>query len=122
LHYELDDLLPLLAAARLLGWATVHKGRYDLTEEGRRMADADEAGRKPLFRKRAREAPLLRMVLQALEAAAGRPVPREAILASLSGVFSGAEAARQFDRAVDWGRYGELFDYDAEAGCLTPLS
>ena len=56
------------------------------------------------------------------EAAAGRPVPRETILARLSGVFSDVEAARQFDTAVDWGRYGELFDYDVEAGCLTHLS
>ena len=31
LHLDLDDLLPLLSAARLFGWAVVSGGRYDLT-------------------------------------------------------------------------------------------
>ena len=28
------------------------------------------------------------------------------------------EAQRQLDIAIDWGRYGELFDYDAKSGQL----
>jgi len=118
LHLGLDGLLPLLAAAHLLGWAVGEKGRYDLTEEGRRVVDAAAAERKVLFRERAREVPLLRLILEALEAAGGKPVPRETILAALSDQFPGVEAGRQFDTAVNWGRYAEMFDYDAELGCL----
>jgi NitT/TauT family transport system ATP-binding protein len=32
--------------------------------------------------------------------------------------FSAEEARRQLDTAIDWGRYGELFEYDAETGKL----
>ena len=32
--------------------------------------------------------------------------------------FSADEARRQLDIAIDWGRYGELFEYDAERGEL----
>src|SRR6266851_6541176 len=32
--------------------------------------------------------------------------------------FSADEARRQLDIAIDWGRYGELFEYDAESGQL----
>jgi NitT/TauT family transport system ATP-binding protein len=32
--------------------------------------------------------------------------------------FSDEEARRQLDIAIDWGRYGELFEYDAETGQL----
>ena len=32
--------------------------------------------------------------------------------------FSDKEAQRQLDTAVDWGRYAELFDYDAGRGQL----
>lgn len=122
LHLGLDGLLPLLAAAHLLGWAVGEKGRYDLTDGGRRVADATEAERKVLFRERAREVPLLRMILEALETAGGKAIPRETILAALSGQFPEAEAGRQFDTAVNWGRYAEMFDYDAELGCLLPAS
>jgi len=33
--------------------------------------------------------------------------------------FSAADAQQQLDIAVDWGRYGELFDYDAGTDQLT---
>jgi NitT/TauT family transport system ATP-binding protein len=32
--------------------------------------------------------------------------------------FSADEARRQLDIAIDWGRYGELFEYDREDGEL----
>jgi hypothetical protein len=32
--------------------------------------------------------------------------------------FSDEEARKQLDIAIDWGRYGELFEYDAESGQL----
>jgi NitT/TauT family transport system ATP-binding protein len=32
--------------------------------------------------------------------------------------FSDDEARRQLDIAIDWGRYGELFEYDKESGQL----
>ena len=32
--------------------------------------------------------------------------------------FSAEEARRQLDVAIEWGRYGELFEYDAESGQL----
>jgi len=32
--------------------------------------------------------------------------------------FSAEEARRQLDTAIDWGRYAELFDYDADDGML----
>jgi NitT/TauT family transport system ATP-binding protein len=32
--------------------------------------------------------------------------------------FSAEEARGQLDIAIDWGRYGELFEYDAETGEL----
>jgi len=33
--------------------------------------------------------------------------------------FSEDEMQRQFDTAVNWGRYAEIFDYDRESGRLT---
>jgi C-terminal AAA-associated domain len=34
------------------------------------------------------------------------------------GGFTAEEARRQLDTAIEWGRYGELFEYDSESGQL----
>jgi NitT/TauT family transport system ATP-binding protein len=108
----LDELQPLVQAARLLGWARVAHGDYDLTAEGRRVVDAGVAERKTLFRGRVRDLPLIASILRAL--AAGAPVSRETILAGLRAQVPPPEAERQVDTAVNWGRWAELFDYDAD--------
>ncbi len=116
LRLPLDELHPLLEAARLLGWAKVARGDYDLTAEGRRVAEAAVVERKKLFRERVRGLPLVDTILRAL--AAGAPVPRETILAGLLSHVPGPEAERQVDTAISWGRWAELFDYDADDACF----
>ncbi|HVC21086.1 MAG TPA: AAA-associated domain-containing protein [Vicinamibacterales bacterium] len=115
LHLELDDLLPLVDAAELLGLARVDKGEYDLTDAGQQIADAEEKARKAIFRQCAGRIPLLQTILAALGASENGQVPREQILAAIPRRFSRKSAERQLDTAVEWGRYAELFDYDAEA-------
>ena len=112
LRLGLDELHPLVEAARLLGWAKVARGDYDLTAEGRRVAEVTVAERKALFRERVRELPLIAAILRALES--GAPVSREAVLAQLHSHVGPQEAERQVDTAVNWGRWAELFDYDAD--------
>ncbi len=116
LRLPLDELHPLVQAARLLGWARVAHGDYDLTSEGRRVAEATVADRKTLFRERVRDLPLIASILRAL--AAGAPVSRETVLAGLRPQVAPPEAERQVDTAVDWGRWAELFDYDADDACF----
>jgi NitT/TauT family transport system ATP-binding protein len=116
LRLPLDALHPLVQAARLLGWARVAHGDYTLTSEGRRVAAATVAERKGLFREGVRALPLIASILRAL--AAGAPVPRETVLAGLRPQVAPPEAERQVNTAVDWGRWAELFDYDADDACF----
>jgi NitT/TauT family transport system ATP-binding protein len=115
LQLELDDLVPLIDAGELLGLIDVQEGDYELTETGRRMADAEERERKGLFRERARAVPLLRTIVDRLAASDSGQVPREEVREAMHGHFSRKRAERQIDTAIDWGRYAELFDYDADA-------
>jgi NitT/TauT family transport system ATP-binding protein len=116
LRLRLDKLHPMLEAARMLGWARVERGDYDLTDEGRRVAEGGVAERKALFRERVRELPLVATILRAL--GAGAPVPREVILEGLRAHVPPREAERQVDTAVNWGRWADLFDYDADDACF----
>ncbi len=112
LRLELDEILPLVEAARLLGWAEVGDGDYDLTAEGRRIAAGSIAERKLLFRDRVRALPLVASIVEAL--ARRKRVSRESILKRLQGRLGALEAERQVDTAVNWGRWAELFDYDSD--------
>ncbi len=115
LQLELDDLVPLIDAGELLGLVEVQEGDYELTETGRRMADAEEKERKALFRERASHVPLLHLIVDLLQVSENGQVPREEIRHALPGRYSRKRAERQIDTAIDWGRYAELFDYDADA-------
>jgi NitT/TauT family transport system ATP-binding protein len=116
LRLPLDELHPLVQAARLLGWARVAHGDYDLTGEGRRVAAATVVERKTLFRGRVRDLPLIASILRAL--ASGAPVPRETILQGLRAHVPPPEAERQVDTTVNWERWADLFDHDADDACF----
>jgi NitT/TauT family transport system ATP-binding protein len=114
LSMEVDDLLPTVEAARLLGFATVHEGDVELTPDGRAFATADIQDRKVLFRAAAlAHVPLLHQIECALKAKADRTLSDDFFLDILDEHFSEDEAKRQLETAINWGRYAELFDYDS---------
>ncbi|MGH9414288.1 MAG: nitrate/sulfonate/bicarbonate ABC transporter ATP-binding protein [Terriglobales bacterium] len=120
LQMELDDLLPTLEAAALLGFVKLTEGDADITPAGRAFAAADILQRKELFRHAATEhVALLRLMEGTLRAKADHTMSEEFFRDLLDEHFSEAEVRRQLDTALNWGRYAELFDYDAETGLLT---
>ncbi|MGH3204454.1 MAG: nitrate/sulfonate/bicarbonate ABC transporter ATP-binding protein [Streptosporangiaceae bacterium] len=119
LSFEVDDLLPLVDAAVLLGLAEVHGADLEITDAGREFATADINSSKMLFGTLAAErAPLIKAILNGLRATADGTLREGFFLDLLRRGFSGEAARRQLDIAIDWGRYGELFEYDSESGQL----
>ena len=117
---ESDDLLPIVDACVLLGFATVEKGDAEVTELGRAFAAADIQQRKTIFRDAAlAHVPLLQQINSALQAKADGTMLLDFFHDLLDEHFSDDEVRRQLDTAVHWGRYAELFDYDAETGRLS---
>jgi NitT/TauT family transport system ATP-binding protein len=119
LNFEVDDLLPLVDGAVLLDFATVAQADLSVTEAGARFVTADILTSKELFATQAEQrAPLVRSILNALTASINGVIDEEFFLDTLRRGFSPDEARRQLDRAIDWGRYAELYDYDANTGEL----
>lgn len=119
LNFEIDDLLPLVDALSLLGLAAVDGPRIELTDRGREFAEADILTSKQVFARLAAErAPLVRAIVQALRASADGDLREGFFVDVLRRGFSEEEARRQLDTAISWGRYAELFDYDADDGLL----
>jgi NitT/TauT family transport system ATP-binding protein len=123
LNFEIDDLLPLVDAAELLGLAETASARITITTAGREFAAADIDTSKKLFASLAAErAPLVRAILQSLSATDDGTLRDGFFLDLLRRGFSAAEARRQLDTAIDWGRYAELFDYHNGELVLEPGS
>lgn len=120
LSLDVDDLLPLVDACVMLGFATTAEGRLRLTAEGRAFADADIQASKQLFAGVAMErVPFMRTVRQSLDRADDGALKVGFFLDLLRRNFSAEEARAQLDVAIDWGRYGELYEYDAQTEELT---
>jgi NitT/TauT family transport system ATP-binding protein len=116
LVFEIDDLLPIVDAAQLLGLADVHDADIELTSIGQEFVAADILTSKQLFATQAStRAPLVRAIYRALSSTKDHTLPDRFFLDLLGRGFPEDEARRQLDTAIDWGRYGELFEYDADS-------
>jgi len=114
LAFEIDDLLPIVDAAQLLGFLTVTEGDAVITPTGAEYANSEILRQKELFRNAAVEnVLLLRQIVRAIEAKSDRSVPEEFFHDMLDEQFSEDETLRQMETAINWGRYAELFDFDA---------
>jgi NitT/TauT family transport system ATP-binding protein len=120
LNFEIDDLLPLLDAATMLGFIDVGGGELTLTDIGAQFTTADIQTSKQIFAAQARHrAPLVRAICKALAGSADGDLRAGFFLDLLRRGFSAEDARRQLDTAIDWGRYGELFDYDSLSDQIT---
>jgi NitT/TauT family transport system ATP-binding protein len=114
LSFEIDDLLPIVDAAQLLGFLVVEEGDAAITDSGSAFAESEILRQKELFREAAlTNVLLLRQIRRALEAKSDHTVPEDFFLDMLDEQFSEEECLRQIETAVAWGRYAELFEFDA---------
>jgi NitT/TauT family transport system ATP-binding protein len=119
LQLEVDDLLPILEGATLLGFAKAHEGDVKITPEGRAFAEADIAERKSLFRDAAlAHAALLQKMKSALESKSDHVMPIEFFHDILDEHFTETEVEKQMETALNWGRYAEIFSVDIENGTI----
>jgi NitT/TauT family transport system ATP-binding protein len=112
---EVDDLLPIVDAATLLGFVISYHGDLKLTDAGKAFAAADIATRKVLFREAVlSHVTLLQQVRRTLESKADGAMALEFFRDILDEHLPENEVQPQIDTALNWGRYAELFTYDAE--------
>jgi NitT/TauT family transport system ATP-binding protein len=115
LRLEIDDLLPAVDAAVMLGFAVLSQGDVRLTEIGREFANAEVHRSHRIFREQLlANIPFVNTVLAMLRTKKDAQISREFILDILDEHFSATEALRQFETLVDWARYAQLFEYDAD--------
>jgi NitT/TauT family transport system ATP-binding protein len=119
LRLEVDDLLPILEAATMLGFAAANEGDVRLTPAGKAFAEADINARKTLFREAVLEhVTLLQQIHSALHKRSDHKMPLEFFRDLLDERFAQVEVEQQIETALGWGRYAEIFTYDPDSDTL----
>ncbi|MGB3410672.1 MAG: nitrate/sulfonate/bicarbonate ABC transporter ATP-binding protein [Microthrixaceae bacterium] len=115
LGLEVDDFLPLIDALEMLDFAEVEDGSIALTAAGVTFAGANIQASKEIFATAVkRNAPLVGVILNGLTRTNTGVLRQGFYRDVLRGHFNDAEVEAQLDTAIDWGRYSELYEYDAD--------
>jgi NitT/TauT family transport system ATP-binding protein len=118
LQINSDELLRLIEAAELLGFANVAYGDITLNPLGETFSEASIRSRKEIFATRIRRLPLFKWLLGLLRASDKKQMEWDVVQKALELEFHEEEAERQLDTAIDWGRYAELLAYDDSSQIL----
>jgi len=118
---ELTDaeLLPVAHALALFGFAQLDHGDLHVTPLGRRYVDGQHSLRQELFGQQLlTHVPLAAHIRHSLEQEPSGQLPDKPFLRLLSEHLDAHEAGRVLNRAIEWGRHGEVFEYDYNTGLI----
>ncbi|GAB3434658.1 nitrate/sulfonate/bicarbonate ABC transporter ATP-binding protein [Massilia solisilvae] len=114
-----EELFPTYEAMGMLGLSQVESGDIMLTPLGMRYAGADQQERQEIFgRQLLANVPLAALVRERLTADESGTVSEQPFLELLEEHMESDEAKRTLEIAVEWGRYGEVYEYDYHLGRL----
>lgn len=115
-----EELFPTYEALSLLGLALVEKGDISLTPLGAHYVAADQANKQDLFGQQLLlHVPLAAHIRRNLEAELSGSLAEAPLLELLEEFMKEDEAKRVLEIAIEWGRYGAVYEYDYHTGRLT---
>jgi NitT/TauT family transport system ATP-binding protein len=113
------DLLEVLNALILLGFAYLTNGDILMTELGGAYVKANNTERQEIFGKQLLEhVPLIAYICHGLQQDKSGDLPEDLFLKLLRFTLSEEEAERALRVAIEWGRYGDLFEYNFNTGVI----
>ena len=111
LDLEVDEVLPSLESAQVLGLLKIARGKASLTELGERLVRGTIRERKAIVRDQLKRTAPFRTLLRALEDAPNHCLSD----GELNQIVAFTTAANEgVPNIVNWGRYANLFRYDAD--------
>ena len=115
-----EELFPTFEALGLLGLAQIERGDITLTPLGLSYVQAEQPLRQELFGQQLLvHVPLAARIRQQLEREATGTLPENPFIELLEEFLKADDAKRVLEIAVEWGRYGEIYEYDFHTGQLT---
>ena len=116
LDYDDEHVAGLVEFLSSLSLVELKDREIALTAVGKRVASAGIATRRRLFSERVIQLPIVREIVDRLAGEPDRSLQRDTLLQELGAQACASDADRIFDHVVSWGRYANLFSYDASSG------
>lgn len=120
LHLDVNNLFPITEALDMLRFVKIIDGELNLTDHGKKFAEADILKRKQIFAEHLLQfLPIVNKIKQTLDQNVSHKVLKELFLEELQINFSNEESERILGTIISWGRYAEIFSYDYDSGELS---
>jgi len=120
IRLDIDDLFPILEALAIMEFAVVKDGDISITAKGKQWIDADITDKKVIFAKHLISyIPLAKYICESLEQKSNEKRSYPYFHKQLLDHFTEDEATRVLDTVIEWGRYAEIFAFDAGANQLS---
>ncbi len=114
-----EELLAVSSALTLLGFAHLEHGDIMLNPLGKQYVLANNSERKVIFGQQLLEnVPLIAYIRQGLVQDPSGDLHEELFLRLLRFTLNEADAISALRVAIEWGRYGDLFEYDFNTGVI----
>ncbi len=114
-----QELFDVSSALALLGFAEIVQGDIVITPLGGRYANANNTERKEIFGAQVLErVPLVTYIYQGLMQDQSGDLHEDLFLKLLHFTLDKTEAERTLGVAIEWGRYGEMFEYNFNTGVI----
>jgi len=113
--YDFGHTIAVVKAAEMLGFVDTPGDLVRMTDVGREMVASAVPEKKVLFRRRLLTLGVFAELVKFLATEPDAPRPGEEVRAMLSEKLPGQSIHDLFRTLVGWGRFGELFDYNATA-------
>ncbi len=112
---EFGEFLSIIKGAEMLGFVDTPGGDINITDTGTSLLKGKIRARKKFFKNQLKKLGTTQLILDAIKHVEDQRIERDVILDILAIHFPNEEPDGLFDTLVDWGRYAELFGYDADS-------
>ena len=120
--YDFGRTIAVAKGAEMLDFVDTPKNDVVLTDSGRRMVNASTADRPALLRVELLKLGVFCLVIRELAKDPDTPHTGDAVRDLLAERLPTVGASELFETLVNWGRVGQLFDFDAASDTLALFS
>jgi NitT/TauT family transport system ATP-binding protein len=120
--YDFGRTIAVAKGAEMLDFVDTPKNDVVLTDSGRRMVNASTAERPALLRLELLKLGVFCLVIRELAKDPDTPLTGDAMRDLLAERLPTVGASELFETLVNWGRVGQLFDFDAASDTLALYS
>jgi len=114
LMLELDDILPAIEAAEILGFIKVDSGDLILTDKGREYLAGNSMQRKKILNQTLTRTSLFKWLIEQLKNR-GDVISKEELITLLEEEMPDVDAAKMVKWIIEWGRHALILRYDSNS-------